>query len=76
MLILWLAYIHMGGSRGGGDRGSGPPLKNHENIGFLSNNGPEPLRNQAIIQCRIIISPTAKHHLNGVWLVGAMMALF
>ena len=27
------------------------PLKNHKNIGFLSNNGPEPLRNQAIIQC-------------------------
>ena len=23
-----------------GDRGSGPPLKNHKNIGFLSNTGP------------------------------------
>ena len=22
-----------------GDRGSGPPLKNHKNIGFLSNTG-------------------------------------
>ena len=34
----------MGGSRGG-DRGSGPPLKNHKNIGFLSNTGPDPLKN-------------------------------
>ena len=35
----------MGGSRGG-DRGSGPLLlKNHKNIGFLSNTGPDPLKN-------------------------------
>ena len=33
----------MGGSRGG-DRGSGPP-KNHKNIGFLNNTGPDPLKN-------------------------------
>ena len=26
---------------GGGDRGSGFPLKNHENIGFLSKSGPD-----------------------------------
>ena len=30
---------------GGGDRGSGPSLKNHRNIGFLSNTGPDPLIN-------------------------------
>ena len=30
---------------GGGGRGSGPPLKNHKNIGFLSNSGPDPLKN-------------------------------
>ena len=35
----------------GGDRGSGPSLKNHKNIGSLSNTGPEPLKNQASIQC-------------------------
>ena len=29
----------------GGDRGSGPPLKNHKNIGFLSNTGLDPLKN-------------------------------
>ena len=33
----------MCGSRGGGDRGSGPPLKNRKNIGFLRNIGPDPL---------------------------------
>ena len=31
----------MGGSRGG-DRGYGPSLKNHKNIGFLSDTGPDP----------------------------------
>ena len=30
---------------GGGGRGSGTPLKNHKNIGFLSNTGPDPLKN-------------------------------
>ena len=30
---------YMPGSRGGGDMGSGPPLKNLKNIGFLSNTG-------------------------------------
>ena len=34
----------MGGSRGGGGSGSGPHLKNHKNIGFLSNTGPGPLK--------------------------------
>ena len=31
--------MHMRGSRGGG-------LKNHKNIGFLGNTGPDPLKNQ------------------------------
>ena len=30
--------------RGGGGRGSGPPLKNHKNIGLLSYSGPDPLK--------------------------------
>ena len=29
---------------GGGGRGSGPPLKNHKNIGFPSNFDPDPLK--------------------------------
>ena len=37
-----------GGGGGGGNRGSGPPphsLKNHKNIGLLSNTVPDPLKN-------------------------------
>ena len=30
---------------GGGGRGSGLPLKNHKDIGFISNSGPDPLKN-------------------------------
>ena len=54
-----------------GDRGPGPPGKS-QNIGFLSNTGPDPLKNhkatlyQASIHCRDIISTPAKRHLNGV----------
>ena len=33
------------GGRGGGDRVSRPLLKNHKNIGFLSNIGPDPQKN-------------------------------
>ena len=29
---------------GGGEQGSGPPLKNHKNIGILSNIDPDPLK--------------------------------
>ena len=29
----------------GGTGGPDPPLKNHKNIGFLSNTGPDPLKN-------------------------------
>ena len=36
----------MSGSRGGGGVPD-PPLKNHKNIGFLSNYGPDPLKNYA-----------------------------
>ena len=39
-----------GGGGGGGGRGSGPPLKNHKNIGFLSNAGPDSLKNHKSIK--------------------------
>ena len=43
-----------------------PPLKNHKNIGFSSNTGPDPLKNrsyQASLQCWTIIGMPAKRHL-------------
>ena len=51
--IAWELYIlrytirvhAMGGSRGGDNRGSGRPLKNHNFLGFLSNIGPDFLKN-------------------------------
>ena len=59
----------------GGDRRSGPlPLKNHKNIGFLSNTCSVFWKSQsyqARIQCWVIMGPPAKHHLNGVSLAGS-----
>ena len=57
------------GSRGGGAGGSDPPpppVKNHKNIGFSSNTGPDLLTNcsyQASIQFLAIIGTPAKRHL-------------
>ena len=62
------------GSRGGQGVRTPPPLKNHKNIGFLSNIGPDPLKNQQSYQASIkrwaIIGPPTKRHLNGVSLTG------
>ena len=55
----------MGGSRGG-DRGSGPPLKNHRNIEFPSNIDLDPLK---ITRLPAIGTP-AKRHFKGVSLMG------
>ena len=49
-----------------GSKGVRTPLKNHKNIGFLSNTGPDPLKSQsyqASIQCWIIIGTSAERHL-------------
>ena len=55
----------MCGSREG-DRGSGPSLKNQQNIRFSSKTGPDPLKNcsyQASIQCWVLSSTPAKRHI-------------
>ena len=64
----------MCGSRGG--QGVRTPLKNHKNIGFSSNTGPDPLKNrsyQASIQCWAIIGTPAKRHsgiaYSGTWIL-------
>ena len=41
-----------------------PPLKNHRNIRFLSNTGPDSLENHAIIQRWAIVGPHSKKHFN------------
>ena len=52
---------------GGGTGGFGPPSsEKSQNTGFLSNTGPDSLKNKASIQCWAIIDPPAKRHCNGV----------
>ena len=41
MTPICIQFNDMGGSRGG-DKGSGPSLKKHKNIGFLIHTGPDP----------------------------------
>ena len=49
------------------DPGRGTVGPDPQNIGFLSNTGPDPLKNhKASIQCWAIIGTPAKRHLNGV----------
>ena len=46
-----------------------PEVKIHKNIGFLSNTGPDPLKNHKATKpatMLAIIGPPAKRHLNGV----------
>ena len=45
-----------------GDRGSGPPLKNHKNIGFLSNTGPGPLATKPAFN----VGPTSARQRNAI----------
>ena len=66
------------GGGGGGGRGPDPPppLKNHKNIGFLRNTGPDPLKNHnpAIIQFWAIIGTPEKRHLKWCFAGGLMIA--
>ena len=53
-----------------------PPPENDKNIGFLSNSGPDPLKNNKSskrafnVLCMAIIAPQVKRPLNGVSLAG------
>ena len=55
----------MCGSRGG-DRGSRPPLKNHKNIGLLSNTGLDPLKNHKAIKPTFNVGPTSARQCNAI----------
>ena len=57
ILDIFVAKI-MRGSKGGGGQGDlPPPLKNHKNIGFLSNTGPDPLKNKKKKQKKTTTKP-------------------
>ena len=77
-----IGMIPMCGSRGGGGgggRGSGPPLKNHKNIGFLSNTGPDPLKNHKATKPAFSVVPLSAHQRNAIlWRLagGPMIACF
>ena len=77
LCVLWSRYIsdkyllsdacHVRIQRGGGgDRGSGPPLKNHKNIGFPSNIYPDPLK---------ITKLPSQHSMVGHWLTRQQNAI-
>ena len=42
-----------------GGPGSGPPLKNHKNIGFLTNTGPDPLKDQRATKPAFNVEPSS-----------------
>ena len=50
----------------GRDRGSGPPppLNNHKNIGFLSNTGPDPLKNHKATKPAFNVGQTSARQCN------------
>ena len=46
---------------GGGGGGGGGGLKNHKNIGFLSNTGPDPLKNHKATKPAFNAGPPLAH---------------
>ena len=57
----------MCGSRGGGGRGSGSlHLKNHKNIGFLSNTGLDSLKNQKATKPAFNVGPSSTRQRNTI----------
>ena len=54
-----------------GGQGVQTPMKNHKNIGFLSNAGLDPLKNQKAAKPAFNVRPSStRQHLNGVSLTG------
>ena len=48
------------------DRGSGPLLKNHKNIGFLSNSDPDPLKNHKATEPAFNVGPSSARQRNAI----------
>ena len=49
-----------------GGRGSGPPLKNHKNIGFLCNTGHDPLKNHKSTESAFNVLPLSARQQNAI----------
>ena len=60
---LMMTCRPMGGSRGGQGVRT-PTLKNHKNIGFLSNTGPDPLKNHKATKPTFIVGPSSARQRN------------
>ena len=56
--------IQRGG--GGGGRGSGPPLEKHKNKRFLSNTGPDPLKNHKATKPAFKVGPSSARQQNTI----------
>ena len=59
-------YWDMGGSRGGTGDPDPPPLKNHKNIGFPSNTGPDTLKNHMATKPAFNIGPSSARQRNAI----------
>ena len=49
-----------------GDMESRHPLKNHKNIGFLSNSGPDPLKNYKAAKLAFNVGPSSACQRNAI----------
>ena len=49
-----------------GDRGSGPTLKNHKNIGFHTNTGPDHLKKHKATKPSFNVGPSSAHQRNTI----------
>ena len=65
-----IKYFHHPGAcadpEGGGDRGSGPPLKNHKIIGFPSNTGPDLLKHHKSTKPAFNVLPSSACQRNAI----------
>ena len=51
---------------GGGEQGVRTPLKNHKNIGFLCNTGPDPLKNHKADKPAFNVGPSSARQRNAI----------
>ena len=68
---------HVRIQRGGGGQGVRTPLKNHKNMGFLSNSGPDPLKITKLQSQHSMLGhhrPASETPFNGVSLAGVSLA--